>query len=71
MTRLQIWRTLLALPAQDNHRRAFAPIDGYEKADREKLRIAAVRVKTKRKPRNEASSRMAFVHAVHFGKKGA
>lgn len=64
MTRLNAMRALLALPAQDNHRRAFTAIDGCETADRAKLAI-----KVKRKPRKKStSSRMAFVRAVHYGK---
>jgi hypothetical protein len=71
VTRLDAMRALLALPIADDHQRVSRAIKGYEAADREALRIAAVTIKTKRKPRKQnaaKASRLAFVQAVHLGK---
>jgi hypothetical protein len=60
-------RALLAIQSADDHQRASRLIDGFEHADREALRITAVRIKTKRKPRKKAtkSSRIDWLKAVH------
>ena len=69
MTRLNAMRALLALPEKDGyqrHRGLKTPLP----ADHKALQMPNPRAEAERS-KTAKPSRMAFVHGVHFGKKGA
>jgi hypothetical protein len=70
MTRLNALKALLEMPAKDDGRRASRVIEGYEKADRSKLHIEAVRMKAKPRRMKVKSSRLSWVRGV-IEQKGA
>lgn len=67
MTRLDAMRALLAIQFADDHQRVSRAIEGYETADAEKVRIEAVRIKTKRRTRKKSAkaSRIGWLKGVH------
>lgn len=69
MTRLNAMRALLALPTTDGYTRSHEVV---HTADADKLRITAVKIGTKRKPRRKAkkASRISWLRGVHT-QKGA
>lgn len=69
MTRLDVWRALIALPETDGYHRQRG-LKTPLPADRDALRLSNPRFE-RQQATPIAKSRMAFVHGVFEGKKGA